>query len=193
MNNSLRGERGMTLIEIVVVISILAMIAGLLAPAVSNAMQDAKATKILAVADACKKACAQHYADTGKYALEYSGSSYAAKNYHMLSLTQTYPGWSGPYMDHPLSTGDNPYGGFTYMYSNLVGGSAKPNGFSPTGSGTISGDGQFIGFSNIPENVAQLVDEAWDKGISASWKTTGRVEYTTANGGTVMLLLMYEQ
>lgn len=190
-----RGERGLTLIEIVVVVAILAMIAGLLAPAVGNAMQDAKATKVLAVSDAVKKAAATHYNDTGTYAIEYSGSSYSAGQYHQLSLKQTTPGWEGPYMDHPLSSGDNPFGGFVYLYNNLTGGSAKPDGFDPTGAGstTATGNGQFIGFGSIPENVAQLVDEAWDKNVPGDWKSSGRVEYSSANGGTLMLLLMYEQ
>lgn len=194
MKVSLRGERGMNLIEIVIVVSVLAMVAGLLAPAVSNAMQDAKATKIVAVGDALKKACAKHRADTGKYAIEYSGSSYTSGTYHQLSLNQGTPGWSGPYLDHPLSTGDNPFGGFAYLYVNLTGGSAAPDGFDPTGSGStvVRGDGQFVAFSSVPEDVAQLVDEAWDPNIPGDWKSRGRVEYNSSNGGTLMMLLAYE-
>lgn len=183
-------ERGLTLIEIVVVVAIIALISGMLAPVVGDVMNDAKASKILAVTDALKKGCERHYADTATYALEQSDQTAAAK--HMLSLTQTTPGWSGPYLDHPLSSGDSPFGGDCIIYDDL----SAASGFDPMGAGSasITGDGQIVEFTEIPTTIAELVDSAMDNNVPGDWKATGRVEYDpSAANGTLRILLMYEQ
>ena len=185
-------RRGFTLVEIIVVVAVLVLLAAIVIPSVGSVGTDAKAAKILSIVDSLKKAVTMHYTDTGRLAIEYSGSNYASSDYHQLSLSQSYSGWNGPYIDHPLTTGDNPFGGFVLLYSDLTGGSAKPNGFDLTGSGTASatGSGQFVAFSNVPESVAETIDDALDNGIPGDWETTGRVEYSSDNNGTVMIFLM---
>lgn len=173
-------NKGFSLIEIIVAVSILVVLAGIAIPVVSNQVEKAKAGKILSLVETLRGACERHKADTGQYATEYSEKSYTAGTYHMLSVKQTTTGWDGPYVDHPLTRGDNPFDGFVYLYSNLTGGTIKPSGFDLTGSGAVThqGNGNFIGFGAIPESVAERVDEGLDRGISGDWKTTGRVEYS---------------
>jgi len=177
-----RTDVGFSLIEVIVAVSILVILAGIAIPVVSKQVEKAKSGNILTLADTLRSACERYKSDTGEYATEYSEKSYTASKYHQLSLKQTSPtGWDGPYIDHPLTRGDNPYDGECYMYANLTGGSIKPNGFDLTGSGTVThtGDGNFIGFAGIPESVAEKVDKAFDESVPGNWKTTGRVEYSS--------------
>ena len=175
-NKKQLNVKGLTLVEIIVVIAVLTLLAGLIIPAITGVSQDAKATKILAVIDTLKKAVMEHYSHTGTLATEYSG--YTDPKKHELSIKQKTPGWRGPYIDHPLSTGDNPFGGYVYVYENFNWGGPAPKSFNLLGKGgKAKGKGQYVAFGNIPQDVAKMVDDALDKGIKGNWTRTGRVEY----------------
>jgi prepilin-type N-terminal cleavage/methylation domain-containing protein len=180
MKNVKRGK-GFSLIEIIVAVSILVVLAGIAIPVIANQVNKAKAGKILNLAETLRGACERYKGDTGEYAREYTTSTSATN--HRLSITQaTIPGWDGPYIDHPLTRADNPFGGDVYVYSDLTGtgSGVRPNGFSLTGSGsnTHTGLGNFLGMREIPQDVAQMVDEALDRGLPGDWQTRGRVEYS---------------
>jgi len=169
---------GFTLIEVVVVVAVIALLAGLVVPTVVGVSDDAKASKIMAVYDATKKACERYYTHTSTTAREYSNSTRG--NRHELSLTQTTPNWSGPYLDHPLTTADNPFNGHILVYESFTqGGANAPGGFDLLGSGTNSatGNGQYIMFYNVPQETAKAVNDSLDSGIGGNWMATGRVEY----------------
>ena len=186
------NRHGFTLIELVVTIVILTLLVGIAVPVVGTLQDDAKVAKILQAAETMRGACARHYADTGALAIEQSGQAGAA--FHRLSLTQTTAGWKGPYMDHPLTEGDNPFAGAALIYDTFNGGIAVPfnNGFRITGQGgpNITGAGQFLAFTQIPQKIAQAVNDAMDKGLAGNWQQFGRVQYRPANGGTLMIFLM---
>ncbi len=182
-------EAGFTLIEVIVVVAVLTLLAGIIVPMVSSVQEDAKVAKILSVTDAIKKACERHYADTGYLATELSNST--ATSNHELSITQSTTGWKGPYLDHPLTLADNPFGGTVLVYESFSSGSVNPGGgfdLMASSSDTVTGAGQYVQFGSIPEDVAKAVDKAIDKDLDTdNWKTTGRVEYS---GTTLMIFLM---
>jgi prepilin-type N-terminal cleavage/methylation domain-containing protein len=183
---------GFTLMEVVVVVAILALLAGVVVPVFSSVQQDGQASKILSVTDSLKKAVDKHFADTSRLATEYSptpGGAYTGAAQHQLSMTQSYANWRGPYLDHPLTRADNPFQDAVYVYQGLslaqTGG-----GFNLTGgsSNTHTGNGQTLVFYGVSQAVAQRVDAALDKNIPGTWSATGRVEYS--NNGILAIYLM---
>lgn len=170
-------EGGFTLIEVIVAIAVITLLAGTVVPMVSGVSRQGQVAKILSVADTLKKACARYYADTGQVALEYSGPSYTTANHSRLSMDQTTAGWRGPYIDHPLAYSDHPLGTTVHVYNSFA--SVPSSGFDLAGSGTdsVTGSGNFLYLSGIPEELAEMVDEALDRGLTGDWKSTGQVEW----------------
>ena len=71
-----RHSRGFTLIELVVVISILAILSGVLVPRVSSHLRAARDARRLADIKAVRAAIEQYYADKGSYPSPNANSSY---------------------------------------------------------------------------------------------------------------------
>ena len=182
---------GFTLMEVVVVVAILALLAGVVVPVFSSVQQDGQASKILAVADTLKKAVDKHYADTSVLATEYSptlAGAYTGAAQHHLSMTQTYANWRGPYLDHPLTRADNPFQDAVYVYQGLnltqTAGGCNLTGGS---TNTHTGNGQTAVFYGVSSAVAQRVNDALDRNIPGGWESTGRVEY---NNNILAIYLM---
>ncbi len=191
MKNRTSRSSGFTLIEIIVVLALITLLAGVVVPMVSGVSSQGQAAKILAVADTLKKACARHFADTGRTAIEYSGPSYITASVRNLSLTQTTAGWRGPYIDHPLSYSDNPFGTYVHVYSSFTAGNPNPGGFDLVGAGsdTVTGAGNFVRFGSVPQPVAQAVNDTLDRSIPGDWMTTGQVEYDAASRSLFIFLI----
>lgn len=182
-----RRPSGFTLLEILIVVVVIAILAAVVIPQMSNAAENAKVSKVLQVADSIRTATQAHYADTGKLAREFSNSSDDAER--QLSVPQSRPSWNGPYLTHPLTDGDNPYGGIVRVYDDFAAGPVHPVGFDLVGRGsdTATGAGQWVMFTLISESVAREIDAALDRGVGGDWRTSGRVEW---QNDTLLIFLM---
>lgn len=167
------------------------LLTGLVLPALGSAHLDPRAKRILDLVERVREAVARHHADTGRFATEYSGPAYRRDRFHELSRRQATPGWRGPYLERPLSSRDNPFGGFVYLYADLEGAAARANGFHLEGENAplVAGPGQFLALSRVPFAVAIQIDAALDAGVPGPWQRCGRVEYSDALGGTLMVFL----
>jgi GTP:adenosylcobinamide-phosphate guanylyltransferase len=96
-----------------------------------------------------------------------------------LSVTQTTPNWKGPYLTHPLTDGDNPYGGIIRLYDDFNAGPVTPVGFDLVGRGsdTATGAGQYLLLTEVPESLGLEIDRQIDRGIDGDWRVTGRCEW----------------
>lgn len=127
-NGSKRSsERGATVLETVVVLAIIVLFAGIVAPEVRNYFVRAKAAKICAVYHMVAKGAMEYWSDTGHYAVEDSADP--DENAHQLFYKPNphLPGWSGAYINHPLSMSDNPFKQEVRLVNNLA--QASTSGF----------------------------------------------------------------
>ncbi len=180
MTHTKVSQRGFSLIEVIVAVSVLVILAGVGIPLVTTQVEKARAGKIVSLAENLRTACQDYYADTGQFAREYSGSNHTDPSYHKLSVPQKkVPGWEGPYLDHPITEADNPCRGSVFVYDRLDKGGNPSKGFNLLGgkSETHVGKGNFVLLTNVPEGVAKRVDTALDHGIGGAWQKTGRVKY----------------
>ncbi len=173
-----RTLRAFTLIEIVIAVAVLALIVGVVAMRAGGLISKGKSTSVLQLTDTLKVACASYHADTNQFPWEYSG--YAATD-RKLSGTQTIAGWSGPYLEKPLTNGSNPYGGTVHMYAyaNVNGN----DGFDTDADGTVdvTANACTLWFTGVPEAEAKAIDATLDKGLGGTANTGGRVEWNTSN------------
>jgi len=173
-------KRGFTLIELLVVIAIIAILAAILIPNIVNAIDKAKASKLMAVVNTLSTACAAFHMDTGTYAREYAAPWYTATWAHELTFNTT-TGWNGPYLKEPLSRKDNPFDERVWMYPRTNGWESGNGGagFDLNGDGTedtIAGwrVGNDVVFYRVPRTVADIVERAMDGNVNYA---AGSVEY----------------
>ncbi len=169
-----KARAGFSLIELVVTMTILAILVGVVSFRSGSVVEKGKVTKVLSLIGALKSACALHHADTGSYAYEYTG--YDAPN-RKLSADQTDSGWSGPYIDAPLTDGgSNPFGGL-HVYKTATG--AGCPGFDTDGDGVIDvGDSaNMLYLSGVDEKTAKMIDSAFDEGLNGDWYDSGKVRW----------------
>jgi len=174
--SSARG--GFTLLELIVVIAILAILAGILTPIAKSAIDDARATKIGGVADTLSKAAQKYYFDTNSVAREYSNTT-ATTNRRLTLQAGGVTGWKGPYLDKPLRDADNPFAQPIRLLDNLDAATPGAAGFDLLGTGTPNqtGTGAVVEVYGVPQAIAQIVNDTLDRGVPGSWMTTGSVEY----------------
>lgn len=186
MNSRFHQSGGFTLIELTVVVAIIIALAAIIVPMVGSAKRDGQAAELLQVIDSLRGACMKYHSDTGTLPIEVSTSATVAN--HKLSLAQSITGWKGPYLDHSISAGDNPFGGSVEVLDNL---STVPGGFDLLGGGTntATGPGSCVRFTNVPADIHLLIEAALDQGVAGTNTTTGRVKYT-ATGGVMTVYLM---
>ena len=178
---------GFSLLEIVIAISVLAIIAGVVGLRSGSVIEKSKATNALQMIDTLKSASIMYHTDTGQFAREYAGYGASARN---LTATQSVAGWAGPYIENQLPVNANPWGGTTHLYNTVTAGNWIP-GFDFDGDGTldVTGAGNMVYMQRADEAAAQAVDAAIDKSTPGNWNETGRVRYVSS--GQRLLVLVH--
>jgi prepilin-type N-terminal cleavage/methylation domain-containing protein len=187
MKNLRSSRAGFSLLEIIIAMSIIAILVGVVGFRSSGAIQRAQASSLVQLVKALEKANAAHYADTGLYPNEYEVTY--ATTYRQLSGTQTYNGWQGPYIERPLANNDtNPFG-VVRQYNTLQANSWVA-GFDTDGDGTddVVGAGCLLYLTGLPEEVVSSIDSAIDGGIPGDWKATGRVVWQQSSNRTLIYI-----
>jgi general secretion pathway protein G len=103
---AVRGDAGFTLIEILVVITIIGLVMALVGPRVLNYLGDAKAKAAKIQIESFASALDLHYLDTGRYPTSSDGLS------GLVQRSGNIPNWNGPYLKGgvvPLDPWGNPY------------------------------------------------------------------------------------
>lgn len=86
------AERGFTLVEILVVITIIGMIMGLVGPRVLNYLGDSKAKAAKIQIESLASAIELYYLDTGRYPSSSEGLN------SLIARPGNISGWNGPYL-----------------------------------------------------------------------------------------------
>jgi len=88
-------RKGFTLIELILVIAIIAILAGAMVPLINTSREAARFAKVAADLDSIKTAAVMLHSDTGKWPA-------AGKDGSVTGITNNTPGftgWDGPYLD----------------------------------------------------------------------------------------------
>jgi general secretion pathway protein G len=101
MKKNLRNnEAGLTLLEIMVVLAIIALVAGLATPRLMESFGRAKSRTAALQMENLKGAVQLFYIDVGRYPTEAEGLE------ALLSAPTSTDGWRGPYLDGPAAIND---------------------------------------------------------------------------------------
>ena len=190
---------GLTLLEIIVVLAITLLLAGLLIPAAKDLIDKSKADSLLETTEILRTACLRYNQDMGSYAIEDSGppgSPVTDPQFRMLSL-EPFPAvekarWKGPYLNEPLMTANSPFGGQITVRSDLQW--IPGDGFDLLGNGTVRlGPGNCVLFYGVPESIARRVDEALDPDFRAGWEwfKTGKVNWR--EGEDLLVIYLFSE
>jgi len=99
------GRKGFTLIELILVIAIIAILAGAMVPMINASRDQAKVAKAQAECDSIKTAAVLLHADSGTGVWPADGTVGAS-----LVAANGTSGWQGPYVDKwPTDPWGNPY------------------------------------------------------------------------------------
>src|ERR1700720_4950799 len=101
------GERGFTLIEIMVVITIIALIMALVGPRVLNYLGESKAKAAKIQIESFSTALDLYYLDLGRYPSTNEGLAALTRGNNM-------PGWNGPYLRGGVVPNDTWGHGYIY-------------------------------------------------------------------------------
>jgi len=187
------SNRGVTRVEGLVACALMVALAGVVAPVANMPSKSEQVDSIVSLCKALERATFRHFVDTRETATEFGGHDGDVAAYHQLSHGQGDPRWNGPYLTSPLTDAANPCGGSVWLYPDLKGGVVSVGGgFDLTRGGrdSVSGRGQFVAFSDIPEDVASMVDRAIDGNSGAfGWRGNGRCEYDRVTRTLSVLVL----
>ena len=166
-----QGKEGFTLLEIIVILAILAIVAALVLPSFTSALQKSKAIALKGQFEKLKEACLAFNIDTGGWPVEYSddpGKSQLVRNVPPVPL------WNGPYLSRPLIT--NPWGGVVRIRSD-----SQQHFFV---AGLPVANPCYLEYTKVPDEVCQEIDRELDGALGA---TEGVVIYAS---GALRILIV---
>jgi len=182
-----KTKSGFTLLELVIVLALIAALAGVVSLRSGKYIQRGQVSSIVQLASNLKTACATFYADTGQYPREYDMAKYKG-NKRELTISQTLPGWDGPYLEKGLTANtDNPFGAL-HLYDSASGAGNK--GFDLDGDGTDDAKKNLcmLYLDGITQEVAEKLDEHFDGGVSGTWNKTGKFNWNSSKGRGFILI-----
>lgn len=185
----LSTRAGFSLVELVITMTIMTILVGVVSMRASGMTAKARAAKIVATVEALRTPVILYHEDTGAWPVEYSNSQGA--NVHRLTFDSGVTGWEGPYIEDPVRRSMNPSGSWVNIYNQIPSNYSNSNGIDIDGDGTAEFTGTqgcLIVFDNIPQEVAEKVDAAFDQGLAGTWSDGGRVEYVSAGERLSVLL-----
>ncbi len=166
-----QGKEGFTLLEIIVILAILAIVAALVLPNFTSALQKSNAIALKGQFEKLKEACLAFNIDTGGWPVEYSddpGKSQLVRNVPPVPL------WNGPYLSRPLVT--NPWGGVVRIRSD-----SQQHFFV---AGLPVANPCYLEYTKVPDEVCQEIDRELDGALGA---TEGVVIYAS---GALRILIV---
>ena len=160
------NKNGFSLLELVVVVLIITLLAGVLVPTIRPLLKDAKAAKILHLFETMASAAGRYYAETGEITV----------NKIDYWEDPGIDGWNGSYVDRPLGN-ENPFEGGTLSLDNVLvlGGG---NIFCMPLPSDIPIDALVLILDKVPLETAQdRIDAFIDEGLPLAWNSCGKVYY----------------
>lgn len=182
-------------LNVLLALTVLSVTFGAAVPALESRRLGERVDATLRLSDRVQEACRRHRDDAGILAIEVAaadaGAAETTASFHRLAMHQSYAGWQGPYLDHPLSLAENPFGGGLHLRSDW--GQIADLGFDLDRAGF----GQFLVLEGVPEGSARQIDERIDhSGVSATtlsvWQRHGRVAWTPDGDGRLLIDLEVE-
>ncbi|MEZ6018245.1 MAG: prepilin-type N-terminal cleavage/methylation domain-containing protein [Planctomycetota bacterium] len=180
---------GFSLIELVITMTIMAILVGVVSMRSGALTTKAQANKVAQTVETYKTACTMYFGDTGVTPLEYTG--YTGATYHRLSQDPSVAGWSGPYIERPISQAESPVNSTVHLYASAV--YANSDGFDIDGDGTAdiaanAANTNVLAYWGVSAELAKAVDSIIDKSsATADWANTGRVEFNGSNHMTILV------
>lgn len=191
-----RPAKGFTLLELVIVLAVMATLAGVLVPIVKQVLDSAKVSKLTSLVDSLSNACKRYYKDTRGFAKEYGYSSLADE--HQLAYDQTDPlkvavpvkDWNGPYIEGPLLDSMLPFeGAQIQLLGTLQGAGAGYFLAGSSGPNTKGNLGQEINLGPLPLKWAEKINAAFDGTGENAPPVEGRVIYADEGGGNYQVYI----
>ncbi len=180
--HSLEANHGFTLVELVVVITIIGLLATVGVASYSNVVDQSKMTKMLGQISDIESASKLFNLRTNVWPADYNG--YSGVNQFLTNAS--IPGWNGPYLVSWPST--HPWGG-----------AVKWTNYDPNNDGVIDqvivldDDQPGTGSSNnqgwISQTAMQEIDKRLDDGNLSTGNIRGNGGFSTAPNGELVIIL----
>ena len=184
---------GFTLIEMIGVMSVIAILAAVATPKVFEAIEDAKVSAYIQEANTLKIAAARYFKDTGKWPRHIP--SHSDSRYHDFIINDgdgsgtAVAGWNGPYLEreltHQITKG---------RYQDVLNTGSTSWNCDIDGDGNR--DGTFLVYradgitDEIAKKISNIIDGDGDvTSGSKSWKAAGRVKRYGSNSDHAHILL----
>ncbi|MBD3336720.1 MAG: hypothetical protein GF355_14505 [Candidatus Eisenbacteria bacterium] len=106
---AVKRQAGFTMIEAIVIVGILAVLAGILTPLVIKEVSKSKMSRAMSDMEAVSTAFNQYYMDTAYWPPAWTGGNTTTEDFVgypcLLSNSEDLPGWDGPYLERAVRTG----------------------------------------------------------------------------------------